>query len=60
MLMKGSKILKKILIVGLILLLIFAIIRITTSTYENIKRGNKAQEMPLPTHEITTSFSSLT
>ncbi len=36
---------KKFIIVVLVLMLIFAVIRITTSTYENIKRGNNVQMM---------------
>lgn len=42
---------KKILIVALVLLFAFAFIRITTSTLENIKRGNNAQVMSAPEHE---------
>ena len=36
---------KKIILVVLIFLLAFAFIRITTSTYENIKRRNNTQVM---------------
>lgn len=46
MLMKKEiEIMKKFLIVVLILLFMFAIIRITTSIYENIKGVNNAQVM---------------
>ncbi len=38
---------KKVLIVVLVLVLIFAVIRITTSTYENITRGRDSQMMSL-------------
>ena len=42
---KGRIKMKKILIVILILLFVFAFIRITTSTYENLNRGQKSQEL---------------
>ncbi len=38
---------KKILIVVFVLLFMFAVIRITASTYENIKRKNNAQVMSM-------------
>ncbi len=47
---------KKILITILILLLVFALIRITTSTYENIKRRNNAHVMPVSEYRIMTNF----
>ena len=43
--LKGSETMKKITVVILVLLLIFALIRITTSTYENINRRNSTQAM---------------
>ena len=51
---------KKILITILILIVVFALIRITTSTYENIKRRNNAQAMPVPDFSIITNFLVLT
>ncbi len=49
---------KKVLIVILVLLFVFAFIRITTSTYENIKRRNNAQVTPLSEYSIMTDFWS--
>ena len=43
--LKGSETMKKITVIILVLLLIFALIRITTSTYENINRRNSTQAM---------------
>ena len=51
---------KKILISILILIFLFAFIRITTSTYENIKRRNNAQAMPVTEFSIITNFLVLT
>ena len=50
------RIMKKCLIVVLILLLTFAFIRITTSTYENIKRRKSAQLMPASCCSIITTL----
>lgn len=47
---------KKILVVILVLLFVFAFIRITTSTYENIKRTNNAHAMPVSEYKIMTDF----
>ena len=44
---------KKILIAVLILLFIFAFIRISTSTYENMVRDNKEKAMSVTQHEMT-------
>lgn len=49
---------KKILITALVLLFAFAFIRITTSTFENIKRKNNEQVISAPEHEIKTGSGS--
>lgn len=43
---------KKILVVILVLLFVFAFIRITTSICENLKRRNDAQGIPVPNQDV--------
>ena len=51
---------KKMLIVLLVLLFMLTFIRIATSTYENIKRRNNEQMLPIPKYGMTTNSFVLT
>ncbi len=47
---------KKSLVIILVVLFVFALIRITTSTYENKERGNNVQVLPMHEYSILTNF----
>ena len=49
---------RRIFVVILVLLFIFALIRITTSTYENKKRRNNVQTFTISKESIMTEFYS--
>lgn len=50
---------KKLLIVILIVLFVFAVIRIATSTYENIKRGQTPQAILMISNNLHNEISGI-